>query len=353
MNAIASPQSETAVIADSFAKVAPKPGFFARQFLNLILALVTTPNRLFSTFPHHVSLRERIRLVPDLKTVQLKSIDNVSLKGYWLPVKKPSSSTVILLHGFSSNSGSMVPLAQKLHERNHSVFMLDFRSHRQSSSEKPCTLGYEEGKDILAAVRHVKAKYPEAAQDLTLLGHSMGASAILTLPNSLRAISGGMNDMNHSVNRLILDAPYERLDLIKNPFIARVFQSKWINRLFPGLGHAFVEMLNSADLKNRMQLPSSLDAFRPAQDFLKSKAWSEKPVLLLHGKHDATTPYEQAERIQRQLKDKDVDIKLITLNADHVNRRWEGSDSWFPKRVALRDEKTYLKALDQHLQKQP
>src|SRR4051812_24782690 len=129
MNAIASPHSETAVIADSFVKIAPRPGFFARQLMNLILALVTTPNRLLSTFPHHISLRERIRLVPGLKTVQLKSIDNVSLKGYWLPVKPPSSSTVILLHGFSSNAGSMAPLAQKLYKGGHSVFMLDFRSH--------------------------------------------------------------------------------------------------------------------------------------------------------------------------------------------------------------------------------
>jgi pimeloyl-ACP methyl ester carboxylesterase len=327
------------------------PGFFAQQFMNLALALASTPNRLTSAFPHHVSFRERLRLFPDLKTVELKSIDNVSLKGYWLPVKKPSSSTVILLHGFSTNSGSMIPLAQKLHEWGHSVFMLDFRSHGQSGSEKPCTLGYSEGKDILAAVRHVKAEYPEAAKDLTLLGHSMGASAILTMPNSLHAVPGGMDEMSRSVNRLVLDAPYERLDLLKNPFIARLFQTKWINYLFPDLGHAFVDMLNSVDLKNHMNLPSTLDAFRPAQDFLKSKAWSEKPVLLLHGKHDSTTPYEQAERIHQQLKDKNVNIELITLNASHVNPRWEGSDSWFPKRVSLRDDEIYLKALDGHLKK--
>jgi len=230
--------------------------------------------------------------------------------------------------------------------------MLDFRSHGQSGAEKPCTLGYDEGKDILTAVRYVKAKHQEAAQDITLLGHSMGASAILSLPKSLQAVPGGMDEINRSVNRLVLDAPYERLNLIQNPFITRAFQSKWMSRLFPGLAEAFVTMLNGSELTTRMNLPSILDEFRPAQDFLKSKALSEKPVLLIHGKHDSRTPYEQAERIQQQLKAKNVDIKLLTLNADHVNPRWNGSDSWIPKRVSLRDEKNYLKALNEHLQKE-
>gem|GEM_PF-2095550 len=352
LKAISFPYFETATVAAPILNTHTRPSFFARQVMNLALALATTPNRLAASLPYLVSPKDRIRLFPNLKTVDLKSVDGVTLKGYWIPSKKPSSSTVILLHGFFANSGSMVPLAHKLHQRNHSVFMMDFRSHGQSGAEKPCTLGYDEGKDILAAVRQVKEAHPEAAKDLTLLGHSMGASAILSLPKSLQAIPGGIDDINRSVNRLVLDAPYERLNLIQNPFITRAFQSKWMNRLFPGLAGAFVTMLNGSELTTRMNLPSILDEFRPAEDFLKSKALSEKPVLLIHGKHDSRTPYEQAKRIQQQLKDKKVDIQLLTLNADHVNPRWEGSKSWIPKRVSLRDEENYLKALDQHLQKQ-
>lgn len=283
---------------------------------------------------------------------KFKSADvgNMELRGYWVPnTKNPSSKkTVILAHGFESDPSSMLTIARHLLEKSYNVFMFDFRGHGKSPGKT--SIGYHEGKDLLGAVRHIKKEHGEQSSDLTLMGHSMGASAILMLPDSLRDIENGLDDINKHVNRFVADAPYEKLDLINNSFVKSVYENKkLLADTRKQLAEKFVDRMNSEALKKQFNLPISFDEFKPAESFQKSETLRQKPLLLLHGTNDRRTPYEQAQAISDQLSH----ATFVTLNADHVDYAWNPYDKnrKGTKRAALRDKETFLKALDAHLSK--
>lgn len=288
-------------------------------------------------------------LLPTIQAVEFRSTDGVRLQGYWAPAEKVSSETIILAHGFASNTGSMLSLGEELHNRGYNVFLFDFRAHGQSSKKKPSTIGYHEGKDIAAAVRCVKDKYPDQAKRIpAVLGHSMGASAILMMPHSLKPED--LSYVNENVDSFVLDAPYEQMNLKENPFVTRVYENA---KIFPdfrkSIADKFVEQMNSIETQEKLELPCKFDNLQPANWFGSSEL-AKKPILLLHGENDKRTPFAQSLRIQEQLPQ----IDFVKLNADHMDYEWKPKTPLHlpligDKRAALRDRANFLNALDAHL----
>lgn len=85
----------------------------------------------------------------------------------------PGRGTIMLLHGWSLNSSSLLPWALGFAERGYRVVLVDLRSHGRSSK---ASVGYgqREGADVAALVRILRMR-GEIDAPLALFGVSYGA----------------------------------------------------------------------------------------------------------------------------------------------------------------------------------
>ena len=307
------------------------------------------PNCFLQFFPH----RLWSKVLPDLKEVNFKSGDGVQLKGYWLPAAKQTenrSRTVALGHGFYNNASTMIPMAQALSAKGYNVFMFDFRGHGKSSG-RPVSIGFYESKDWLGVTRYLKENQPQAAKDITLLGHSMGASSLLLMPKCLE--KKDVDYMVQNVNRLILDSPYGQLNLHENPFVTQTHSIPWLNpqnsvlkgllkpirSLMQVVGADFADAMNVYATK-QLKMPTNFDGVFPAEVFKESPLVS-KPVFLTHGTVDKRTPFSQAENIKQVIAANEasrVTFKPLE-RIDHIGNDWKP----LPGRLFAKQYKSVLR----------
>ena len=114
----------------------------------------------------------------------------------WTRVGSPDRAAVVLVHGLGDSLESYVDRADALHRRGHTVLLLDLRAHGGSEG-RYTTLGGREREDVRAAMGALRES-GQAGQGLVLMGHSMGAVAVL------RAAVG-----QPDVKAVIAEAPYD------------------------------------------------------------------------------------------------------------------------------------------------
>lgn len=100
----------------------------------------------------------------------------IVLAGWWMPTDAPRG-VVIFLHGYGDSKNQSLGVAPFLHDAGYSVLALDFRAHGASGGTHT-TVGLEEVHDVLGAIRYARSREP-AAEDLALIGYSMGGAAAL------------------------------------------------------------------------------------------------------------------------------------------------------------------------------
>lgn len=105
------------------------------------------------------------------------SADAGALAAWWVPAEN-ATGTVVFLHGYGDSKAQAVPLLPFLHEAGYHVVAFDFRAHGESAGDVT-TVGLDEVADVRAAIAFAQAKDPAAADDLALLGFSMGAATAL------------------------------------------------------------------------------------------------------------------------------------------------------------------------------
>lgn len=131
----------------------------------------------------------------------------------WEPrTERARLPVVVLAHGFAANKGAMGSLARRLARAGYAVVTFDFRGHGANRAR----LGWgwsPEGlyEDVDAAVRYATTSPRFDPERLILMGHSMGAGAVLghasREPGSAAvvAISGGFTiDGPHPVPNALL-----------------------------------------------------------------------------------------------------------------------------------------------------
>jgi pimeloyl-ACP methyl ester carboxylesterase len=102
---------------------------------------------------------------------------------------------VVIVHGLGDSLESYVDRGDALHRRGHTVLLVDLRAHGASEGSYT-TLGGREREDVRAAMESLRTA-GLAAAGLVLMGHSMGAVAVLR--------AAGQPD----VRAVIVEAPYE------------------------------------------------------------------------------------------------------------------------------------------------
>jgi fermentation-respiration switch protein FrsA (DUF1100 family) len=116
--------------------------------------------------------------------VSFKSIDGLTLKGWWFPV--PSADrAVVVVHGRGANriKSEFNPqkIAQFLLANRYSVLLFDLRGHGESEGVR-YSLGQYEPRDVVAAIDFAQRKAGVDRKRVAIIGESMGGgSAIMTV----------------------------------------------------------------------------------------------------------------------------------------------------------------------------
>jgi len=209
------------------------------------------------------------------KEVAFKSRgDGLNLEGWLIPAQG-STKTVIFAHGYRKNRlQDDVPglsVAQALVAEGCNVLMFDFRNSGESEGELT-SIGQYEVQDLLGAVDFIKSR-PEIADQIVLLGFSMGAST---------AILAGAREP--AVTAVIADSPFADLQTYLNKNL-----SVWTELPAVPFNQAFFMVVPSlTGLKT--------EAVSPVNEI---KNLGSRPLLLIHGEGDVDIPIENSEMLQK------------------------------------------------------
>lgn len=182
-----------------------------------------------------------------------------------------TKQTILLVHGWESNSGRWKPLINHLKEKDYNIIALDAPAHGNSGSEYFNALLYGEFINVVA-----KKYNPNI-----IIGHSVGAMATVFFQNKYQ--------LNSIQKLVLLGSPSDFKDVLKR----------------------YTDMLNynqrvteHLDIVILQQFGSSPESFSTAK-YIET---IESEGLIIHDEDDKIIPYNDALRIKKNYKNS----KLIT-----------------------------------------
>ncbi len=212
--------------------------------------------------------------------ISIRTPEGKRLFAWWLPVSS-ISPTIILLHGWGGNAEFMLPLAIPFQNAGLNVLLLDARNHGRSDSASFSSLP-RFAEDVGSAINWVKTQNEVQQDTIALLGHSVGAGAVL-LEASRR------ND----VSAVISVSAFAHPEWMMRRYLRRL----WM----PNLAIAWVLRYVEWIIQHRYE------EIAPMNTVCKVKC----PILLVHGKVDEIVPVADALAIQNNCKLNTIDLLLI------------------------------------------
>lgn len=188
------------------------------------------------------------------------------LFAWWVPAQ-PEAPTVIILHGWGGNAEDMLPLAVPFHEAGYNALLLDARGHGRSDRDTFASLP-RFAEDTSAAMDWIQEQDGDPAGGIILLGHSVGAGAVLLAASRRRDVRAVISIAAFAHPRWMM-----RRYLHRSP----------LPRPFHGLIQAYVQLV----IGHRFADIAPLTTIRQINC----------PVLLVHGEEDTTVPIGDAERL--------------------------------------------------------
>lgn len=199
--------------------------------------------------------------------VTLHSADGLRLAAWWMP-HSAAAPVIICCHGHSSTKADNLGIGTNLWRAGYNILLFDFRG-RGDSAAWPHTLISREVDDLLAAVAYVRQRAPHAP--IGVVGYSMGAAVAILAAAREPAIAAlvadssftaGADVVAHGV-RSILRIPPRPLVLAADEVVAR--------------RHGY-----------RFSHARPIDAITTI---------APRPVLIIHGENDSTTPVSHAHAL--------------------------------------------------------
>lgn len=196
--------------------------------------------------------------------VHFTADDGTPLYGWFLPAGADRPG-VVVCHGYQRALEETFPLGCDLRARGFNVLLFDFRGCGRSGG-RFTTIGYEEPRDALAAVRWLQERLGTGAA-IGLLGISMGGAVALAVAGQCPA-----------VRAVVADSAYATL----SGAVAHRLRT-----LPPALRALYYLSMRGAEWQCRARVAwvRPVDAARRLLD---------RPVLLIHGTADDVVPYEHA-----------------------------------------------------------
>jgi pimeloyl-ACP methyl ester carboxylesterase len=220
------------------------------------------------------------------------------LFAWWLPAPNSeatstitSAPTIILMHGWGSNAELMLPLAVPLHHAGMNVLLLDARNHGRSDADNFSSMP-RFAEDVSEAMDWVRHQSNLQNDQLVLLGHSVGAAAVL-LEASRR----------HDIAAVISLATFAHPEWMMRRYLGRAPLPK----LFVKGVLRYVERV----------IGHRYEAIAP----MHTTCLVRCPVLLVHGTADKTVPMSDAlairDQCNRDQSNKESIELLLIEGADH------------------------------------
>ena len=242
--------------------------------------------------------------------VTITSYDGLKLKGYYLRARIPTSKTVILAHGYSSQGTFMGSYAKLYYEQfGYNVLMPDGRGH--GNSEGAYTgFGWIDRLDYLKWIDFVISMHGQDSQ-LVLHGVSMGGATVLmtsgeNIPKNVKAI---VSDCAYTSVKEELQYQFQQMYRI--PGYAILNTTSIITKLKAGYFFGEASALNQVKKSKTpiLFIHGSADDFVPSYmvNILYKACNSEKDLLMIanagHGAAYSTDPDRYTNEVNKFIEE--------------------------------------------------
>lgn len=238
------------------------------------------------------------------QAVHIPAARGLKLFAWYLPAHGVAPApAVVLLHGWGGNASALLPAAQVLHRAGYAVLLPESRNHGRSDRDGHSGLP-RFAEDLDSALDWLKSQPGIDITRLAAVGHSVGGAAVLLSASRRRDLRAVVSIASFAhpeqVMRSWLAArriPYWPLGWLINRYVEHV------------IGERF-ESIAPVTTLSRIACP----------------------VMLVHGRQDATVPLEQATRILQRRGT--ADVILVELDGTH--------ESFSDMTLAMQHLRTFL-----------
>ncbi len=220
----------------------------------------------------HAQTPDVTGLGPDaIQEVRIAASGGRQLFGWLVSPPAPAASpapAVLAMHGWGVNASSMWPVVAPLHAAGFAVLLIDARCHGRSDDEDFTSLP-RFADDIASGLHWLRSRKDIAPDRLALIGHSVGAGAVLLHAAQQR-------DVRAVISLSAFAHPREMM--------RRFLAEKHVP--YPVFGWYVMRHVQRV-------IGARFDDFAPLNTLTRVTC----PVLLVHGRGDTTVPLEDARRL--------------------------------------------------------
>lgn len=220
------------------------------------------------------------------ETVRIPTARGRFLAG-WL-ISPPTAETgwrsrcsVLMVHGWGSNAAQILPIAAPLVRAGFHLLLFDARNHGNSDGDTFSSLP-RFAEDLEHGIDWLRREHPARSRGLAVIGHSVGAGAVLLTATRNPAIDAAISISAFAHPREVTERFMAHLPL---PKLAVSVVARYVEWL---IGYRF-------------------DRIAPLNTIRRARC----PVLLVHGTADRTVPLSDAHRIYRNRIDDQVRFLAI------------------------------------------
>lgn len=215
--------------------------------------------------------------------VRIQTRNNKALHAWFLP-KTPQAPCIVVMHGWGGNAELMLPVAQPFLDAGLNVLLPDARGHGQSDDDSFSSLP-RFTEDVEACIDWLHSKPHLWNRKLILLGHSVGAGAVLLAASRDRRVNAVIS-----------------LSAFSHP---RKMMQRYLGK-FPAFLRKLIIHQVQATIGHR------LDDIAPVTTIRKIAC----PVLVVHGLADTTVPADEARELVACAESESVELSLVA-DAEH------------------------------------